>query len=1056
MISLIGMWWSAIAWAEPNQVTIYSDDDGFKVQVDGEDTMLRGMNWGYMPVGENYRYDFWSLPEDTIEKALRTEMGLLKNMGVNTIRQYPVIPPEWVEWIHDNYGIYTMINPLVGRYGTNINGTYVPATPYGDPDVRKQLIDETMAVVETYKDTRGVIMFMLGNEANYGLEWSSFEIANLPKGDRQKAKARHLYSLYGEIVDRIKAVDRNHLVTICNGDLQYLDLIAELIPNQDLFGTNVYRGRSSGDLFQRVKDELGIPVFYAEFGSDAYNAKDGREDGLMQADYLHDLWTEVYAESYGKGGTGAAVGGYTFQWSDGWWKYNQEINLDVHDTTASWSNKAYLADWEEGQNNMNEEWFGIVAKTPPNKEGLYEVQPREAYFMLKDMYDWIAAQGGAYSPFLDATIVREGLAAFDPLLYVTQAQVAKIAGGGANQKFRISDLRMDIGTITSGGSSRVGRGFGNITNDHLQSVYIGAEATPDDSLRFDASFNVLGNVPGNYIDVIRYETRGRGVDSTVTTEGGSRVDLANLNRLQIYRMSFDWKTKNFDLKGYYRTGSYHWAFEGDFFGIKPETNYGPNLDLYNGVAPIAVEFNGKGWLDGLTIIGGPQVFWGANPSVIAKYSRAKGRYRFDIIHQEDVAPLPTAAVAQSQAVPEQLTRKTAVHVARGSFEDKWMVSLGGIWAGTPKIGQQFTYVEEVSNCDPDATSDQPDSYQGSCNNVLRDQIRMVDTFGAKARVIGTLGSVQGFVQGAYKGLVADGGWENWRFGTRLGESGRGNQMNAWGGATVNAGNVMVSTSGIYQKPLIGPNPSIGASFDADTRVVFPGVAARNFIEDPFAVLENREMLAGEIIFKWDPTPITYFYQWDNELREDANFAFDLAFVYKHMPTVRDSNFGFLADGTLFSFGGSPPAADLWEASTRIVSNVGDVQLHLNGYVGTAQSRGTDPRLITRKGGGFKAYWRSMVFNGWVKVDDWGPYDFHRDFNLTFPLQTYLDISGGLSRPSFVNASTRIGGFVKFRFLDEFSPVPSAIGGSQDDIPALQPDDAWGNEFAVGTYVRLSL
>ena len=46
-------------------------------------------------------------------------------------------------------------------------------------------------------------MYLLGNEANYGLEWDSFEIQALPKGDRQAAKARYLYSLYGEIIDAI-------------------------------------------------------------------------------------------------------------------------------------------------------------------------------------------------------------------------------------------------------------------------------------------------------------------------------------------------------------------------------------------------------------------------------------------------------------------------------------------------------------------------------------------------------------------------------------------------------------------------------------------------------------------------------------------------------------------------------------------------------------------------------------------------------------------------------------------------------------------------------------
>ena len=441
------------------------------------------------------------------------------------------------------------------------------------------------------------------------------------------------------------------------------------------------------------------------------------------------------------------------------------------------------------------------------------------------------------------------------------------------------------------------------------------------------------------------------------------------------------------------------------------------------------------------------MFWGANPAIFAKYWRNVGRFNLAILHHEDIAPLPANAVAQSQAVPEQLTRRTTVNLYYGKIGDRLNVILGGIWGGTPKIGQTYQYVQDAAG---------EESFAGSGFDVLTDEIRMIDTIGGKARVAGRIGKVQGFIQGAYKGLVADGGWENWRPGTRLGESGRGNQMSAWGGAEVNLGNLMIATSGIAQRPLVGPNPNIAPSIDEETFVFFRGVGARNFIADPFAVLENREMLAGELILKWDPTPISYFYQWDNEFREDAGFAGDIAFVYKHMPTIRDSNFGFLADGTLFSFDGSPPAADVWEVSTRIVTNLGDAQLHWSAYAGTAQARGTDDRLIFRKGGGIKAFYRSLVVDSWVKFDDWGPYDFHRDFNLTFPVQTYLDISGGLSRPPLGQMATRFGAFAKYRFLDEFSPVPQSIGGTASADGQLSAGDPWNNEFAIGTYVRLSL
>lgn len=68
------------------------------------------------------------------------------------------------------------------------------------------------------------------------------------------------------------------------------------------------------------------------------------------------------------GKAGNSLGGFTFQFSDGWWKTGQTTNLDEHDPAASWSNGGYLNDYKEGENNMNEEeWFGICAKGKANE-----------------------------------------------------------------------------------------------------------------------------------------------------------------------------------------------------------------------------------------------------------------------------------------------------------------------------------------------------------------------------------------------------------------------------------------------------------------------------------------------------------------------------------------------------------------------------------------------------------------------------------------------------------------------------------------------------------------
>ena len=90
-----------------------------------------------------------------------------------------------------------------------------------------------------------------------------------------------------------------------------------------------------------------------------------KEDQVTQAYYLLGQWQEIYEQSAGKGRVGNAIGGLIFQWSDGWWKYMQESRLDIHDTNASWPNGGYPEDFREGDNNMNEEWWGITAKGIP-------------------------------------------------------------------------------------------------------------------------------------------------------------------------------------------------------------------------------------------------------------------------------------------------------------------------------------------------------------------------------------------------------------------------------------------------------------------------------------------------------------------------------------------------------------------------------------------------------------------------------------------------------------------------------------------------------------------
>jgi hypothetical protein len=240
-----------------------------------------------------------------------------------------------------------------------------------------------------YQNTKGLLLFLLGNENNYGLFWQGAETENIPTHPQNSNnRAQALYKLFDEAVVLMKKTNPQYPIAICNGDLQFLDLIVRECKHVDILGINVYRGISFNDMFERVKKEYGKPILLTEFGADAYHDVLKKEDQQSQAEYLKNNWFEVYNNVAGHGKSGNALGGFTFQFSDGWWKYGQTFNLDVHDTHASWANGGYKHDFLEGQNNMNEEWFGICSKKPIGKEGNYILEPRAAFYILSQIHQY--------------------------------------------------------------------------------------------------------------------------------------------------------------------------------------------------------------------------------------------------------------------------------------------------------------------------------------------------------------------------------------------------------------------------------------------------------------------------------------------------------------------------------------------------------------------------------------------------------------------------------------------------------------------------------------------
>ena len=1014
---------AATSYAQsPDKVSTYQDENGWKLKVNGEDYFVKGIVWGYTPIGENYAFNLWANTDEQIQKVLDYECNLMKNAGINTIRSFGIIPPKWVTYIFEEHGIMTVVNHLMGRYGYNVGGTWIPQTNYSDKLTRETLKKDILDLVEQYKNTPGVLMFALGNESNYGLEWSSFEIEDLPVGEQHKEKAKSLYSLYNEIMKAGKEIDPNHLFTIVNGDIQYIDLIVEYCKDLDILGVNSYRGISFTDMWKRVDQELGLPVMLTEFGSDAFNAKDFNEDQAGQAHIIKGNWQEIYNKSYDKGEEGNAIGGCLFEWRDEWWKYKQVENLEIQDNNASWSNGGYSFDFVQGRNNMNEEWFGICGLNGPNDDRVYEAQPRMAYYTLSEIWD--IDLYSVNKSEMNSKIDNIDMNALNLLGNLTLLQKEKKKSDAI--RLTGGSLRGDM--VFNGKSEEVeNNGKNGLDFSNGEMLFLDFEFQPFSRLEGNFSLNVLGNVVDKKLEeyygkrgesyvTVASELNGNGLEVNTTKE------VKDYERLEIYNFKATYSAEKFDFTTFYHVPRFHWGYKGDFYGLMYEATDMEGMDIWNAKAPFGFELSGKGVFSDVKVVAGPEIYWGANPKVVTKLPFHFGNYfRLALIHSEDFARADASSTATEAT--SRATRQTSLYL-QTDIIPRTKLEIGYLFAGSEKLDEEFYYYED--------------------ENVYTDKIDLLDMQGVKAKVtVNVWGGAKLDVGINYAGLVADGGNPLREFDTTMPYSALGNKIEYEAGLLLPVGNFWFLPRGLYRKNLIDSNPNIDAYSNGTT--FFPGLTPRNRDKDPFAVLDNRETMSGEFFVTYDPTPASYFYTWDSDKREDAKFACSIGGNFTRYETVSDANLFFYQAGkTNAPFGSGLPAEDVWLAKGKFVMNPNtNLKIISNLEAGKQQASGNpngDPAEYYSLDAKFVIN-KMHYISGYAKKDAWGPLDWYRQFNITFPYQFMLDYSVLIDNILDETISSRLGVRSLFRSLDENSPGNESESVNND------------YEFQTGLYYR---
>ncbi len=362
----------------------------YRLIVNGSPYIIKGVCYNPTPIGPNHEYDWWSDPH----KPWIVDGKLMKEMGINTIRLYQSHgnPEEVKQAIRDLYKLYG-IRTLMGDW---LGFWEYPCPLYGDKKFQDKVKKQVIETVNLYKDEPGILGWVLGNENNYSClghvnPWSNEEIDKETDPQKQKAmRARIYYSFVNDLANDVHKADPTHPVGLGNGELIGLEFANKFCPNVDFIACIIYRGRTFGNLFKSIRMTFDKPVLLAEFGADCYDAYLKREDQDMQAFFLQSQWNQIYENlANNKAGAGNCIGGTVFEWTDEWWKHNPDNPEEwkVHNTESGWSNGSYYFDIRaEGNKNMNEEWFGIVALSEQLENGLNKRIPRKAYYVIREFW----------------------------------------------------------------------------------------------------------------------------------------------------------------------------------------------------------------------------------------------------------------------------------------------------------------------------------------------------------------------------------------------------------------------------------------------------------------------------------------------------------------------------------------------------------------------------------------------------------------------------------------------------------------------------------------------
>lgn len=320
---------------------------GRQVKLNGDPIFFKGMGYQPVPVGQHPNDapngDYFTSNYAHIYKP---DVDKMRAMGVNAIKIYSWYPDK----DHSDFLNYC--------YNNNNDPIFVAVGYFMPPGTIVNNFEEKLALFKTLASKTAthpaIIGYMLGNENVGGDINNPVFWTNLNKISAAiKAIAPNKLTFTGLVDDGMKSVRAGN----------------SYMTSLDVWGINVFRGKTLGDFYKTYENASTKPVFVTELGFPATIRTNGvpavmPDNAEDVADYTEDVLKEIEKNSSDDDASDVVAGVFWFMFCDEWWKQecpacwspnNQPCacSKSTHDFTKTNYTDNFPGKW------WDEEWFGL-------------------------------------------------------------------------------------------------------------------------------------------------------------------------------------------------------------------------------------------------------------------------------------------------------------------------------------------------------------------------------------------------------------------------------------------------------------------------------------------------------------------------------------------------------------------------------------------------------------------------------------------------------------------------------------------------------------------------